>query len=305
MCPVFRAQNRSTGQLVAIKILPPGLAKNPILFRRFKQEFHAAFALPHPNIVRALDFSEEGSTPFLVMEYIEGMSLGEKVAREGRMPEADAIRLILQVCRGLQYAHDRGVIHRDVKPDNILVTPAGEAKLTDLGLVKEMLSDHNLTRTGGGLGTPHYMAPEQFHNAKNADARCDVYGLGSTLYTMVTGELPFGNLGPMQVCQKKIQGELPSAQARVPGLSKRIDRTIRWAMAANRDKRLASCLEFEQELTDTRPTSFSDPHNDYEESETEELSSSGSRPAGVERLTWVILSMVALGAMIAGFFLFR
>ena len=140
---------------------------------------------------------------------------------------------------------------------------------------------------------------------ERVDARCDVYGLGSTLYTMVTGELPFGNVGPMQVCQKKIQGELPSAQARVPGLSARIDRTIRWAMVANRDKRLASCLEFEQELTDTRPTPFYGQQNGYGKSKLQELSSSGSTPAGVERLTWVILSIVALGALIAGLFLFR
>src|SRR5439155_20397493 len=115
----------------------------------------------------------------------------------GKLTEADAIRLLAQVAQGLHRAHKQGLIHRDVKPDNILVTPEGVAKLADLGLVKEMEHDLNLTKTGRGLGTPHFMAPEQFRNAKTVDVRGDIYSLGATLYAMVTGIVPFDNASPL------------------------------------------------------------------------------------------------------------
>src|SRR5208282_3983189 len=131
--------------------------------------------LDHPNLVRALEYSGKDGIPFLVMEFVEGESLGQKLEREGRLPEAQAIHLIVQVSQGLQWAHERGLVHRDVKPDNIMVTPGGQAKLTDLGLVKETDAKENLTRAGLGLGTPHFMAPEQFRHAKHANSRCDIY----------------------------------------------------------------------------------------------------------------------------------
>src|SRR5947209_12345455 len=147
------------------------------------------------------------------MEFVEGESLGQRLEREGRMAEAEAIRLIAQVAQGLHRAHKQNLVHRDVKPDNILVRPDGVAKLADLGLVKETDADLNLTRTGRGLGTPHFMAPEQFRDAKNADPRCDVYSLGATLYMMVTGELPFRSVnGPLDAWMKKVQTDLEAAR---------------------------------------------------------------------------------------------
>src|ERR687886_2087365 len=130
--------------------MPPHMAANPVLLKRFEQEFRAASRLDHPNIVRALDFGDTGTCPYLVMEYVEGESLGQKIQREGRLPEAEAIRLIAQVAQGLHRAHKLGLIHRDVKPDNVMVMPDGTAKLADLGLVKEIETDLNLTRTGRG-----------------------------------------------------------------------------------------------------------------------------------------------------------
>src|SRR5262249_1768339 len=159
----------------------------------------------HPNIVRALEYGDAGSSPYLVMEFVEGESLGAKIEREGRMPEAEAIRIIAQVAQGLHRAHKQNLIHRDVKPDNILVTREGLAKLAARGLAKEPDPDLNLPKTGRGLGTPHFMAPEQFRDAKNADIRCDIYSLGATLYQMVTGELPFKSNGPLDAWMKKMQ----------------------------------------------------------------------------------------------------
>ena len=249
MGAIWKGRHRATGETVAVKIMPAHMAGNPVLLKRFEQEFRAASRLDHPNIVRALDYGEAGNQPYLVMEFVEGESLGQRIERDGRIPEAEAIRIIAQVAQGLHRAHKQNLVHRDVKPDNILVTPQGVAKLADLGLVKETDTDLNLTKTGRGLGTPHFMAPEQFRNAKNADARCDIYSLGATLYMMVTGELPFRSNGPLEAWMKKVQNELTPPRKVTPSLSERVDWAIRRAMAASADHRPASCREFVEDLT--------------------------------------------------------
>jgi serine/threonine protein kinase len=249
MGSIYKGRHRLSGQVVAIKIMPPHMAGNTVLLKRFEQEFRAASRLDHPNIVRALDYGDTGSTPYLVMEFVEGESLGQKIERDGPLPESEAIRLIAQVAQGLHRAHKQGLIHRDVKPDNILVTPDGQAKLADLGLVKEVDADLNLTRTGRGLGTPHFMAPEQFRNAKNADVRCDVYSLGATLYMMVSGELPFRSNGPLDAWMKKMQNELVPPRQIKADLSERVDWAIRRAMHRDPEQRPASCREFVEDLT--------------------------------------------------------
>jgi serine/threonine protein kinase len=249
MGAIYRGRNRDTGEIVAVKIMAPHVANNKVLLKRFEQEFRAASRLDHPNIVRALDYGEANSAPYLVMEFVEGESLGARIERDGRLPEDEAIRLIAQVAQALNKAHKQGLIHRDVKPDNILVTRDGQAKLADLGLVKETEADLNLTRTGRGLGTPHFMAPEQFRNAKNATPQCDIYSLGATLYQMVTGELPFRGTGPLDAFMKKIQGDLTPPRKVAPDISERIDWAIRRAMSADPDQRPSNCREFIEDLT--------------------------------------------------------
>ncbi|MFO0846068.1 MAG: protein kinase [Gemmataceae bacterium] len=248
MGAIYKGRDQQTGQVVAIKIMPPHMAANPTLLKRFEQEFKAASKLNHPNIVRALEYGDAGTTPFLVMEFVDGESLGQKIEREKRMSEAEAIRIIAQVAQGLHRAHKMGMIHRDVKPDNILLDKNGTAKLADLGLVKETETDLNLTKTGRGLGTPHFMAPEQFRNAKNADARCDIYSLGATLYQLVTGVLPFKSSGPLDAWMKKIQNDLDEPKSIVPNLSERVNWAISRAMSADPDKRPATCREFVEDL---------------------------------------------------------
>ncbi|MGL6097366.1 MAG: protein kinase domain-containing protein [Fimbriiglobus sp.] len=248
MGAVWRGRNRSTGEIVAIKIIPPETAKNPLLVKRFEQEYKAAALIDHPNVVKALDYAMSGATPFLVMEFVDGESLGGKVEREGAQPEGDAVRIIGQVCEGLHRAHKQGLIHRDVKPDNILVTKDGVAKLTDLGLVKDVDGEMNLTRTGRGLGTPHFMAPEQFRNAKNADVRCDVYSLGATLYTMLTGDVPFQKTSPLDCWLKKTKNDFPEPRKLNPRISERTNWAICRAMSADPQARPASCREFMEDL---------------------------------------------------------
>lgn len=250
---VYRGRRMSDDRTVAVKVLWPDMATNEVLLRRFEQEFQTAAKLQHPAWVQALDFCGELPSPFLVMEFVDGRSLGELLERQRRLLEEDAVRLATQVCEGLHFLHQHSMVHRDVKPDNVLVTNSGEAKLTDLGLVKAVMTDQQLTRTGRGLGTPHFMAPEQFRNAKQVDARADVYSVGATLYMLVTGKLPFAGLSPLDCWTRKVKGELPPARSLAPSLSPQIDRLIGRAMAADPDERPSSCEEFAQELRDACP----------------------------------------------------
>lgn len=254
MGAVYKGRHRQTGQIVAVKVLAPDMANNQVLLKRFENEFRAANKLNHPNIVRALDYGSLAGRPYLVMEFIDGESVGQRLEREGKLNEEEAVRIVVQAAEGLQEAHDHGLIHRDVKPDNLMLTRDGQVKLADLGLAKETEADMNLTRTGRGLGTPHFMSPEQFRNAKNADARCDIYSLGATLYMMVTGELPFKSCGPLDAWMKKVHNDIPSPRKLNPKLSVVIDRAIQRSMLADPKLRHASCREFIADLLGQNPS---------------------------------------------------
>lgn len=257
MGAVYKARHSRTGMIVAIKVIAKDTARNPVLLQRFKQEFDAARLIDHPNVVKALEYHAHPQ-PYIVMEFVDGESVGQRLQRRGAFEEQEAIRYIAQVCEGLQRAHKQGLVHRDVKPDNILITRDGQAKLTDLGLVKDIEADLNLTRTGRGLGTPHYMAPEQFRNAKHVDVRSDIYSLGATLYAMVTGVIPFENTNPLDCWMRKIRNEFPSPRELNPKVSERVDWAIRRAMSAEPERRPASCREFLEDLTgQSRATSTS------------------------------------------------
>jgi serine/threonine protein kinase len=247
MGTVYKAQNLLAGQFVAIKVLTGVGLSDDTVRMRFAQECQIARKLNHPNIVRVLDFGLDGSRPFLVMEYVDGESLGQLVERQGRVPEAEAVRLITQVGKALQWAHERKLIHRDVKPDNVLITSAGQAKLSDLGLVKNLDSDVNLTRTQSGMGTPHFMAPEQFEDAKRSDVRSDLYSLAATLYNAVTGQMPFSGVSikaVVTIYKKKLANEITPVRELAPDVSANLETQILRALDANRKKRHASVQEF-------------------------------------------------------------
>ncbi len=249
MATVYRARHRRTGQVVAVKILSPEMGASEVVRRRFEQEFKAARRLDHPHIVRTLDHGVAEAGPYLVMEFVEGETLGERLGRDGPLPQAEAVRLIIQVARALDHAHGLGLIHRDVKPDNILITADGQARLTDFGLVKQLAEEAELTRPGQGLGTLNFVAPEQLQNARGIDRRCDVYSLGATLYMAVTGACPFAARTHSQVIKKKVANELTLPRQLVAGLSEQLDRAIRRAMHPDRGQRPMTCAEFCYELT--------------------------------------------------------
>jgi serine/threonine protein kinase len=248
MGAVYKARKHGSEELVAVKIMPPDTG-NTTIRRRFEQEFRAARRLDHPNIVKVLDQGDDQGYRYLVMELVPGKSFAEVIRGLGRLPESQAVEIILKVATALQQVHALNLVHRDVKPDNILLAPGGVVKLTDLGLVKVLDDDIDLTQLNSGLGTPNYMAPEQFNNAKHADPGFDIYSLGATLYTAVTGEIPFRASTPLAVLKKKFTCELAPPRVLAPALSERLERTILRAMSLDPAQRHASCSEFIDDLT--------------------------------------------------------
>lgn len=189
MGAVYKALQPSLNRYVAIKVLRPNLAANVEFVERFKREARSAGQLGHPNIIHINDEGQEGDLHYIVMAYVDGMSLSDKLRAEGALDLRETYAILAQVSAGLDYAHARHVIHRDVKPSNILLTKDGSAILTDFGIAKAA-TDTRITRTGIGVGTADYMSPEQCEGP-DVDATSDIYSLGIVLYEMVTGRVPF------------------------------------------------------------------------------------------------------------------
>jgi serine/threonine protein kinase len=229
---VYKARQAELGRTVAVKILPPELAESPDFMERFRREAQALAAADHPNIVRVHDYGTEDGQSYLVMEHVEGRSL-RHLMRE-RIPAAQALDVARQVAAALEVAHGRGVVHRDVKPENILVDAQGRAKLVDFGLARlPGDAERRLTRPAQVMGTLHYMAPEQYENPRAADHRTDVYSLGVVLYELLTGELPLGRFPP------------PSRKAEIdPAL----DRVVLRALEKEPDRRYPRIADFRADL---------------------------------------------------------
>jgi len=195
---VYRARHRQLDRAVALKILAPGTDDDARFEERFLREARALARLDHPGIVRVHDFGRAGKRLFMTMELVEGMTL-RQLLREKRISPREALAIVPQICDALQYAHDEGVVHRDIKPENVLVDTQGRVKLADFGLAKLIGPADEVpgrTHTGQGMGTPHYMAPEQATSARDIDHRADIYSLGVVFYEMLTGELPLGRFEP-------------------------------------------------------------------------------------------------------------
>ena len=189
------------------------------------------------------------------MEFMAGFDLWRRIEEKGRLPEKEAVAMAVQVAGALHEAHKHGIIHRDIKPDNILLDEGGQAKLGDLGLIRDLEDEMGLTLPDKGLGTPNFIAPEQFNDARNAEARCDIYSLAATLYMALTGELPFPGRSLAAILRLKLKNELTPPRQLVPDLSEKVDWAIRRALQAEPERRHASCLEFAQALTGESPSS--------------------------------------------------
>ncbi len=195
MGAVYKAEQVSMERPVALKVLPKALAKDEKYVMRFLREARAAGELNHPNIVRVYDVGREGDVYFFSMEYVEGKTAHQKVLEDGPMEPREALEVAAQVADALEHAHSKGIIHRDIKPDNIIIEPGGGIKLTDMGLAKRttLPEDSVVTVEGQVMGTPNYMSPEQVTDSSSVDRRTDIYSLGMTLYFLLTGRKPFGD----------------------------------------------------------------------------------------------------------------
>ena len=226
---VFKARHKRMKRTVALKILPPSATKTPAMVKRFAREVEAAANLEHPNIVMAHDAGEARGVHFLVMQLISGEDLAVLVRRKGPLPVGAAVDCVLQVAKGLQYAHDRGIIHRDIKPNNLLVDETGTVKILDMGLARITVSPspesekEELTRTGATFGTVDFMAPEQAQDTKQADERSDIYSLGCTLFYLMTGRAMYPGGTAVQKIFAHAQGEIPSLSEFRPELSQELD----------------------------------------------------------------------------------
>jgi len=252
MAVVYRGHDTRLDRDVAIKIIrreafPPEQLDN--ILKRFNREAKALANLSHPNIVSVYDYGEYRNSPYLVLEYLPGGTLKEMLKERNRLPWPEIVRLLIPVARALAYAHSHGIIHRDVKPSNILITESGEPMLTDFGIAKVIGGEegYTLTTTGMAIGTPEYMAPEQWIK-KEVDGRVDIYALGVVLYEAITGRKPYTAETPAALLMKQINESVPYPSSYIPGLPRAVEQVITKALQKTPRDRYRSMELFAEAL---------------------------------------------------------
>lgn len=241
MATVYKARQLSLDRTVAVKILPKRLSEDPEFVERFYREGRAAAKLNHNNIVQAIDVGEYSGNHYFVMEFVDGETVYDELTRSKVYNEQKALDIIIQIARALEHAHAKGLIHRDVKPKNIMITKDGTAKLADMGLAREA-DDAAVAAAekGRAYGTPYYIAPEQIRGLENVDFRADIYSLGATLYHMVTGRVPFEGSSPSSIMQKHLKQPLTPPDHLNKSLSTGLAEVVEHMMSKDRDLRYNS-----------------------------------------------------------------
>jgi serine/threonine-protein kinase len=244
MAVVYKARQLSLDRIVAIKVLPKRFTENKEYVERFYKEGKAAGKLNHPNIVQAVDVGEAGGYHYFVMEYVEGKTLYDDLSAGKVYGELEALNVIIQVAEALRHAHSVGLIHRDVKPKNIMINKEGIVKLADMGLARQT-TDFEAAKMekGKAYGTPYYISPEQIRGEIDVDERADIYGLGATFYHLVTGRVPFMADDPMEVMRKHLREELIPPDHLNTSLSAGVSEVIEVMMAKNKKDRYNSVEE--------------------------------------------------------------
>ena len=247
MSTVYLARDTTLDRPVAVKVMHREMSEQADQLERFRQEARAVAKISHPNVVSVIDAGEDGGYPYIVFEYVEGETLKARINRVGALDTQESLAYAIEIGRGLTVAHARKMIHRDIKPQNVLIDAEGRAKLTDFGISRQLEQD-GMTATGRVLGTTDYVAPEQAMG-HGADQRSDIYSLGVVLFEMLTGDVPFEADSQVGVAMKHVNEELPDVQAERPELSAATALVVERATAKDPAKRYADIGEMIDDLS--------------------------------------------------------
>jgi tRNA A-37 threonylcarbamoyl transferase component Bud32 len=248
MSTVYRAFDTVLERQVAIKLMHREIASDSDQLERFRREARAVAQLNHPHIVTVIDAGEDDNTPYIVFEYVEGETLKDRIRRHGRLPVQESIAYAIEIARALGVAHDRSIVHRDVKPQNVLVDEEGSAKVTDFGIART-LDQEGLTADGRVLGTTDYVSPEQALGHP-VTGQSDLYSLGIVLFEMLTGDVPFKGDNQVAVAMKHVREPLPDVQVRRPEVSSALAAVLDRATAKDLEHRYADDRELIADLED-------------------------------------------------------
>ena len=248
MGEVYLAHQAGLDRKVALKVLSKELGKKQAFVERFFREARAMAKLDHPHVLKVYAIDSDKGRHYVAIEFIDGQSMQDWMDERGQVEVGDAVHVTLRCAEALLHAHEATLIHRDIKPDNILVTSKGVVKVADFGLAKAVDEDVSMTQSGTGLGTPLYMAPEQARNAKDVDQRADIYSLGCTLYYLVTGQLPFSGSTALELIMAKEKGQFTSARKLNKSVPDRLDLVIDRMMAKDVAHRYESCAQVISDL---------------------------------------------------------
>jgi serine/threonine-protein kinase len=247
MSTVYLASDETLDRPVAVKVMHREMSEEADQLERFHQEARAVAKISHPNVVSVIDAGEDSGHPYIVFEYVEGETLKQRIARVGSLEIQDAIAYAIEIARGLSIAHARNMVHRDIKPQNVLIDDEGRAKLTDFGISRQLEQD-GMTATGRVLGTTDYVAPEQAMG-REVDPRSDIYSLGVVLYEMLVGQVPFHADSQVGVAMKHVNEELPDVQRRRPEVSASVAMVVERATAKDPGERYQDVGEMIDDLS--------------------------------------------------------
>ncbi|MBI3271544.1 MAG: protein kinase [Planctomycetes bacterium] len=247
MGAVFLGHHEALDKDVAVKLLSPAMANDKQYTERFMREARTAAKVEHPNIVQVFNVGKEGDKYFLIMQFIDGQSLEDMVRQRRRLPLLEATRMVKDATKALDAAHKKGIIHRDIKPDNIMITKDGVVKVTDFGLARAAEGESQVSMAGQVLGTPYYMAPEQCEGRK-VDGRADIYSMGVTYFHLLTGAWPFTGEGTMAILMKHMRDPIPEIRTLVPELPESVSRVMQRALAKKLEQRYQTADEMVRDL---------------------------------------------------------